>query len=300
MPELPEVETSRKDLEEFFTGASLTVCRILDRRILVGDSCPSLPGKGWVGTGIGRHGKTLILGFSKKGQEKETVGPGETRDLLFLLSRFGMSGGWRRIDTPRNPPHTHLEIRFSDRHSRLVWVDPRRFGRIEFTGDPWISGLLSHVGPDALAVSPDEFALILRNTSRSLRGALMDQRLIAGIGNIYMAEILFRAGLSPFRESRSLHRREARVLYSSLQSILRAAISEGGSTIHSFTREDGRNGGYQKLHLVYGREGQPCFRCGLPIQKVVLEARSLYFCSSCQSPGKSTNRSISRRDSLEN
>lgn len=300
MPELPEVETSRKDLEGFFTGASLTVCRILDRRIRIGDSCSSLPGEGWVGTGIGRHGKTLILGFSKKGQGKETGSPKKAGNVLFLLTRFGMSGGWRRIDTPRNPPHTHLEIRFSDRHSRLVWIDPRRFGRIEFTKSPSTSSLLSHVGPDTLSVSPDEFAEIVRNTSRSLRGALMDQRLLAGIGNIYMAEILFRAGLSPFRKGRSLNRREAGILYSSLQSTLRAAISEGGSTIHSFTREDGRNGGYQKLHLVYGREGEPCFQCGLPIQKVVLEARSLYYCSSCQFPGKSTSRSISRRDSLEN
>ncbi|MCL4485876.1 MAG: DNA-formamidopyrimidine glycosylase [Nitrospirae bacterium] len=300
MPELPEVETSRMDLQGFFTGAAVRDCRVLDPRIRVGHPSPPFFRRGqWVGTGIERHGKTLIMGFSQN-QEEETEHSGKGEKGFFLLSRFGMSGSWRRVDARLNPPHTHLEIRFSDRTSRLVWVDPRRFGRIEFATVPFSSNLLSRVGPDALSVSASVFEEILRSTSRSLRSALMDQGLLAGIGNIYMAEILFDAGLSPFREGRDLLFREVRVLHASMHSVLRAAIAEGGSTIHSFAREDGRNGGYQKLHLVYGREGQPCPRCGLPVRKVTLEARSLYYCPSCQPPKRSTIRSSSRRDPLEN
>ena len=284
MPELPEVETSKRDLEIFFTGAPVAGIRIHEKRIRVGAPPQDLPGSGWVGAGIGRHGKTLIMGFSRPGTNLPAGESAADRGTLFLLSRFGMSGSWRRIDSRTNPPHSHLEIRFSDRGSRLVWVDPRRFGRIEFAGDPRTAHLLSQVGPDALAISPDDLGTLLSSTSRPLRGALMDQRLLAGIGNIYMAEILFAARLSPFRESRSLSSSETLALWAALQSVLEAAITEGGSTIHSFSREDGRAGGYQRHHLVYGREGLPCTGCGLPVQRTTLEARSLYHCLFCQ-PG---------------
>ncbi len=284
MPELPEVETSKRDLEFFFTGAPVADIRIHDNSIRVGDPVLEIPGAGWTGAGIGRHGKTLIMEFSRLGRQK-TLPPNPEKpdgEILFLLSRFGMSGSWRRIESPSNPIHSHLEIRFSDRKARLVWVDPRRFGRIEFTQDPRTSVLKAPTGPDALAISPDELGSLLGTSARPLRSALMDQRLVAGIGNIYMAEILFEARLSPFRESRTLTDREIRALWLAMQSVLRAAIAEGGSTIHSFSREDGRIGGYQRLHLVYGREGRPCPGCGLPVQRRTIEARSLYFCPFCQ------------------
>lgn len=299
MPELPEVETSKRDLELFFSGAPVSGIKFHEKRIRVGDPSPDLPGPGWLGAGIDRHGKTLIMGFSRP---ETHISPGENapaRPILFLLSRFGMSGSWRRIDSRANPPHSHLEIRFSDRNSRLVWVDPRRFGRIELARDPRTAHLLSQVGPDALAISPEELGALLSCTSRPLRAALMDQRLLAGIGNIYMAEVLFAARLSPFRKSSSLIPSEVRALWTSLQAVLQAAIAEGGSTIHSFSREDGRAGGYQRLHLVYGREGLPCAGCGLPVQRTTLEARSLYYCFSCQPGGRTDFRRMPSEDFLD-
>ena len=296
MPELPEVETCRRDLDAFFTGSPIAGIRLYRNDLLVGKTF-EFPGKGWVGTGIGRHGKTLMFGLSLMEEDPESGGL--ERVTLYLLARFGMSGGWRRTESPLNPVHTHLEIRFSDRLTRLLWVDPRRFGRLELTDDLSSSRILSHTGPDALSLSPSDLETIVRQSSRSIREILMDQRSIAGIGNIYMAEILFQAGISPFTKGEDLSPIALLRLHRAIHSILAEAIRSGGSTIHSFTRENGEEGGFQKWHLVYGRQGLPCTRCALPIQRNVINQRALYFCSSCQGPGKSTIRRIFFRDSRE-
>ncbi len=291
MPELPEVETCRLDLEKFFTGAPIALIRLFRPDIGVGEIKVNCGDGRWTGKGIERHGKTLIMALGRT----DNVRP----EVCYLLSRFGMSGGWKRVESRKNPSHTHLEIRFSDRSARLVWTDPRRFGRLEFSPSIKESRLLSETGPDAFSLTASDLDRLLRDSSRPLREALMDQHFIAGIGNIYMAEILFRAGISPFRTGQNLRSAERIALYLAIQSILREAILAGGSTIHSFARESGDIGRYQKKHQVYGREGHPCVRCGLPIQRLVLNARSLYYCSSCQGSGWSNRRRSSFREFLE-
>lgn len=274
MPELPEVENSRLSLLPLFTGKRILSITPLRHDLWRGPLRP--PAGPFEGGPLLRHGKTLILSFVP-GKDS-----GPSSRPFFLLSRFGMSGRWERLfPTLPRPPHTHLEIELED-GERLAWIDPRRFGRLEATPSPDRSFLLSGTGPDALAIDGTTLYDRLKRRAVPLRTALMDQSLLSGIGNIYMAEILFDAGLSPFFPSHLLSRPETVRLEVSMKSLLAAAIAAGGSTIRSYRKEDGTPGGYQKHHAVYGREGRPCPRCGLPVQRVEANGRSLYFCTFCQ------------------
>lgn len=256
-----------------------------------------MPSGQWTGKTLFRHGKILVYEFSAV----DASPPAKTLSSWYLLSRFGMSGSWRRIpSTIPNPDHTHLEIRFTSTTDRLLWVDPRRFGRLEWTFDLSLSLLLREVGPDALSVTPDELSAALSHSSRSVRTALMDQSVVAGIGNIYAAEILFRARVNPFQQATRLSGNEFRRIFLSMKTVLGESLEAGGSTIHSYARGDGSPGEFQHQHLVYGRDGQPCVSCGLPVQKIVQEARSLYYCSFCQGSPESTSRRNAFAEDLMN
>lgn len=280
MPELPEVETTRRSILPLFIGRKIASIIPLREDIW---ASPLRPASGpLTGGEILRHGKTLILSFLPS-PSAGTDTPSHQEPAFLLLSRFGMSGRWdRRPRRSPRPPHTHLEILLPEEEMILAWSDPRRFGRLEISPSPQQSRLLSETGPDALTLEGPALLEIFRSMTTPLRKALTDPFLLSGIGNIYMAEILFDAGLSPFRPAGTLSPSEARRLSRSLHQILEAAISVGGSTIHSYRQEDGSPGGYQRFHAVYGREGHPCLCCGLPIQRVTVEARSLYFCRFCQ------------------
>ncbi|MGC8528786.1 MAG: Fpg/Nei family DNA glycosylase [Leptospirillia bacterium] len=274
MPELPEVETTRRAILPVFTGQRIASITPLREDIWATDRRP--PQSPLRGGEIVRHGKTLI--FSLLPDE-----PDRSFRPIFLLSRFGMSGRWdRRPRNSRPAPHTHLEIFFPEAGVILAWSDPRRFGRLEISPSLRESRLLAGTGPDALSLDGPSLFKIFRSLSTPLRKALTHPALLSGIGNIYMAEILFDAGLSPFRPAGSLSLAEASRLAQSLHRILNSAIACGGSTIHSYRQEDGSPGDYQKFHAVYGREGAPCQRCGLPLQRTTVEARSLYYCALCQ------------------
>ena len=295
MPELPEVDMFRRDLEGLFTRSTVKSIRGLRKDIWVGE--PRMPSGQWTGKTLFRHGKILVYEFSAV----DASPPAKTLSSWYLLSRFGMSGSWRRIpSTIPNPDHTHLEIRFTSTTDRLLWVDPRRFGRLEWTFDLSLSLLLREVGPDALSVTPDELSAALSHSSRSVRTALMDQSVVAGIGNIYAAEILFRARVNPFQQATRLSGNEFRRIFLSMKTVLGESLEAGGSTIHSYARGDGSPGEFQNQHLVYGRDGQPCVSCGLPVQKIVQEARSLYYCSFCQGSPESTSRRNAFAEDLMN
>jgi formamidopyrimidine-DNA glycosylase len=295
MPELPEVDMFRRDLSGLFTRATVKSILGLRKDIWVGE--PRIPSGQWTGKALFRHGKILVYEFSAVDASPSA----RTMSSWYLLSRFGMSGSWRRMpSTIPNPDHTHLEICFSSTTDRLLWVDPRRFGRLEWTSDLSRSRLLREVGPDALSVTPDELSQALSHASRSVRSTLMDQSVVAGIGNIYAAEILFRARINPFQQSSRLSGRESGRIFLSMKTVLEESLEAGGSTIHSYARGDGSPGEFQHQHLVYGREGQPCVACGIPVQKIVEEARSLYYCSFCQGSPESTSRRKAFAENLMN
>lgn len=226
---------------------------------------------------VGRHGKFLVLAFDDAEREA-------------LVIHLRMSGQVRLAATgDERAKHTHVVVDLG-KGRELRFVDPRTFGelfvdRLDATGRPHA---LAALGPDA--VDPRLTAAALRTNitagrrSLGLKAALLDQRVLAGVGNIYADEALFAARLRPDRPAASLTPHEARALHAGLRRILRAAIAARGSTFADAAYVDTRGvaGGYAARHLVYGRTDQPCATCGTPIRRIVVAARGTHFCPSCQ------------------
>ena len=277
MPELPEVETVVRGLQPHVEGRLVTHAR---RSKLL----RALPSRGKVARGLAqcrldrlwRRGKYLL---------------GDLDDGRTLLVHLGMSGQLvlEPLETgPRR--HMHLALRFEGLEAELRFYDPRRFGRVALGG---IDELAEWTGLGSLGLEPlehdaGEIATAIRSRSKRLKALLLEGTAVAGAGNIYADESLFRAGLHPLRVASSLTRREAVCLAGELQGVLREAISGGGSTIGDYVRHDGRRGGFQEEHLVYGRAGRPCPRCGRKIRRLEVAGRGTHICTRCQrAPRKS-------------
>lgn len=191
---------------------------------------------------------------------------------------LGMTGQLRIVSASEPLiPHTHLILHL-DAPFQLRLVDPRRFGKIVWLGTTNDDKL----GPEPLTLTPKQFMQILARTSRAIKSLLLDQTRIAGIGNIYADEALHRAGIHPRTPSLRLTEAQARILHQAIKRVLQQAIDQGGSTIRDYVNAQGQSGGFQRLHQVYQRAGQPCCRCRTPIQKTILVSRSTYFCPACQ------------------
>ncbi len=280
MPELPEVENVRRDLNASLEGRVFRDVRI--RRLDVIKSPRQEPRKrassllvGGTATGFHRHGKRLAL---------------EVDDGRVLEFSLGMSGQMI-IETGEwesNRSHAHLIWTLEDPSSgdshRLIWRDPRRFGGIWAWRDfeTMITEKWSQIGCDALNMKYESFRDQIKKTRRSIKTALLDQGLIAGIGNIYADEALHRAGVRPRRMSARLRQAELKAIFTAIQDILLEAIEAGGSTIQSFKDPMGGEGRYQSAHAVYGRSGQPCDHCGTKIQSTTLNGRTTCWCRECQ------------------
>lgn len=196
---------------------------------------------------------------------------------------LGMTGrvSIARVKSPL-PPHTHLQI-VLDAGEALTVVDPRRFGNVTWLGD---AAEDASIGPEPLTLRPSALAARLAGTSRAVKVALLDQRLIAGLGNIYVDESLHTAGIHPLRRCRDLDPAAVRRLNRAIKTTLRGAIRAGGSTLRDYVDANGDRGRFQSLHRVYGREGRPCTGCGKPIERVVIGGRSTHYCGVCQPAGR--------------
>ncbi|MCS6867930.1 MAG: DNA-formamidopyrimidine glycosylase [Thermus sp.] len=263
MPELPEVETTRRRLLPLLRGRRLLGVQHEDptRYRHTGRA------EGREVEALDRRGKFLLLALSGG---------------LEMVVHLGMTGGFRLEKTP------HTRVRFRLEGGELFFHDPRRFGRIWVVdrGDYREIPLLGRLGPEPLS---EGFAFPpfwegLRRSRKPLKALLLDQTLAAGVGNIYADEALFRAGLSPFRWGRSLKEEEAKRLFQSLRQVLAEAVALGGSTLsdRTYQQPDGLPGGFQERHAVYGRQGLPCPRCGHPLAKAVVGGRGTHFCPACQ------------------
>lgn len=286
MPELPEVETVRRGLQPVLEGQRIR--RILVRRSDLRRPVPSdfavqLQGRR-IGH-VGRRGKYIIVACEGD---------------LALLIHLGMSGriiiqepGKARMpgrfawDQPCSDVHDHIEIE-TESAVRLIYSDPRRFGMMTVTA---LSGLSDHpllkdLGPEPLEPRFTARMLAERLAGRTapLKAALLDQRTVAGLGNIYVCEALFRARLSPERLSGSLSRRDCTRLVGAIRSVLNEAIDAGGSSLRDYTQADGTQGRFQHAFQVYDREGNRCSRprCGATIRRTVQANRSSFFCPRCQ------------------
>ena len=207
-----------------------------------------------------------------------------------MLLHLGMSGRLTigRAGTNATPPaHEHLVLE-TDSGARAGLVDPRRFGMVDLvrTSEEDRHRLLAHLGMEPLsdAMTGPALADLFRGRRSPIKSALLDQKLIAGLGNIYVCEALFRCGIHPERQACTLTKEENAALAEAIPQILEQAIASGGSSLRDYVQADGTKGGFQDLHLVYGREGAPCPNCvaGSPILRMTQSGRSTFFCPTCQ------------------
>jgi formamidopyrimidine-DNA glycosylase len=268
MPELPEVEVTRRGLAPHVAGCLIAGVEIREPRLRwrIGDEVRQLAGR--MINAIGRRGKYLLL----------DCGDGH------LILHLGMSGSLRLLP-PQTPAgrHDHFDLLLGDRILRLR--DPRRFGAVVWTSAALETHpLLAHLGVEPLSRSLDSSRLhrITRAHRTSIKQFLMDSRQVVGVGNIYASESLFRAGISPHTRASRLSIERCARLARAIKETLRAAIRAGGSSLRDFAASDGSRGCFQQRHSVYGRENEPCRRCGTAIRRIIQGQRSTFYCRSCQ------------------
>jgi formamidopyrimidine-DNA glycosylase len=277
VPELPEVETIRRDLEKEFIGKRIKSVEVNGRRSIRRHSSSKAFASKLEGrklTGVTRKGKYLLIKL-------------DAGDLL--VAHLGMSGQLLRVNPKEaRERHTHVIISFTQ-GSQLRFVDPRTFGELFVTTpEALVEEIpeLAHLGFDPLddVMSWTRFAEMLYSKKTKLKPLLMDQRFVAGIGNIYADEILFAAGLRHDRGSETLTAQEVRRLYRAMIETLQDAIKHRGSSLADEQYRDlfGDVGDFQSLHKVYDREGQACRRCRNPIAKAKVNGRSTFHCPQCQ------------------
>jgi formamidopyrimidine-DNA glycosylase len=278
VPELPEVETIRRDLDKEIVGKKIkeveaTGLRTIRRHKNKKDFVGKLEGRKVMG--VLRKGKNLLVRL-------------DGGDVLVI--HLGMSGQLLRAKGPKEPlaKHTHVVITFTQ-GGQLRYVDPRTFGELFVTALDGIEEAvpeLAHLGFDPLddVMSWNAFGAKLQARKTKLKPLLMDQKFIAGIGNMYADEILWAAGLRPDRTSESLSSQEVRRLYRAMVETLQEAIKHRGSSLADEQYRDlfGEVGAYQGEHKVYDLEGKPCRRCRSPIVRVKATGRSTFFCEQCQ------------------
>jgi formamidopyrimidine-DNA glycosylase len=266
MPELPEVQTVVNTLAPRIVSAKVLCVELLRPDIVTPHGAPlqsRLVGKSI--RDVSRRGKRIVITLN---------------DANRFYIHLGMSG---RL-TLEHPDaevlkHTHLILRFEGFEVRFR--DPRRFGGVWWLGDsPDPSS--DTMGPEPLTMSADELAARLSKTKRAIKNALLDQRVVAGLGNIYVDESLFAAGIHPLTRADRLNGQQVRRLDTAIKQTLLKALKHRGSTLRDYVDAQGGRGAFQNLHNVYDRAGEPCRNCGNPIRRIVLGGRSTCFCPLCQ------------------
>jgi len=279
MPELPEVETVASGVNDRIRGERIQSVW-LSRYKEPFKTPPRLMAEALTGAHIDRvHrvGKHIVFDLS---QEKS---PQHNSPLQWIV-HLGMTGRLlvSAADVPI-PPHTHAILSLSSGRE-LRFVDPRRFGRLALhtTGDSGSAGSFRGPGREPLTIPSADFAALFRHRKLSIKAALLNQKLLHGVGNIYADESLFHAGIRPTRMAGRLTRARLDRLHAALQTILRKAIELGGSSVSDYVDADGVAGFFQLEHRVYLRTGQPCLVCGTPIRRILLAGRGTHYCPHCQ------------------
>lgn len=293
MPELPEVETVARGVHERVCGD-----RIVD--VWFGShhepfkTPPAVQARGLTGRvilAVHRCGKHIVCELGPADDSAEVLmggtAPAGLRGGASVSSKaqwivhLGMTGRLL-VTTPDAPLAAHTHARLSLASGReLRFVDPRRFGRLAFHDLGGDAGF-SSPGAEPLVIGPEEFAALFRGRRLSIKAALLNQTLLAGVGNIYADESLFRAGIRPRRKAGRLTRAELERLRLALRKVLRHAIRLGGSSVSDYVDADGERGFFQVEHCVYQRDGLPCRICQTPIRRIVVVGRGTHYCPRCQ------------------
>ncbi len=270
MPELPEVEITRRGIEPHISGQQ--IIRVLVRNQQLRWPVPVALEKTLTGVtieSIGRRAKYLLFQTSKG----------------TMIVHLGMSGSLHIAEAgDKISKHDHVELEFTN--SRLLRLnDPRRFGSIHWTTSPGERHrLLRSVGPEPLSDTfcTDYLYRKSRNRKVAIKNFIMNSHIVAGIGNVYACESLFVAGIHPSRGAGHVSKPRYDRLLAAIKQVLQSAIKAGGSTLNDFVKPDGRPGYFQHHFSVYGKTGQSCGRCGSPIKQIALGQRSTFYCGKCQ------------------
>jgi formamidopyrimidine-DNA glycosylase len=292
MPELPEVETVARGLDKRVKGDVIESVWLGSKpeplKSPAAEIAQTLEGKKI--TGVRRVGKHIVIDLqnaakrssgggrlarqSKKLKKNQATpeGDGQAQWIVHL----GMTGRMLVCEADEEvAKHTHAIAKLKSGRE-LRFVDPRRFGRLSVTKG------FAAAGSEPLEVELDKFVQLFHGRKTPIKSALLNQKLLSGVGNIYADESLFRSGIRPKRRASSLSKEDLRRLYLALQQVLQEAIKLGGSSVSDYVDSDGEEGFFQLQHRVYGREGEPCLVCKSSIKRVVIGGRSSHSCPKCQ------------------
>jgi formamidopyrimidine-DNA glycosylase len=284
MPELPEVETVARGLREVLPGKRIIGVRLGKTDFIENPAEleQQLPGRRI--SNVRRFGKFLIIDLDPAGR----VGP-----AISFLIHLGMTG--QMIACPaeaRIEPHTHAFFSLDDGRE-LRYTDIRRFGRMRLLANGDQEKILGTLGLDPLEASESDFQTRIAARRARVKGLLLDQHVLRGMGNIYTDESLFRARIHPKRLGASLKNEESHHLFRAVRAVLTEAIRLRGSSVSDYVDSNGQPGEFQLRHRVYQREGKKCVRCGAKIRRTIVAGRSSYFCPKCQRAPRNSSKGSS-------
>lgn len=290
MPELPEVEVTRRRIEPFLVGRKFARVRTTRpsyffltppatlRRRLPGRTTNSLDRRGkYLVAGLD-DGSRLLLHLGMTGQ-LFTEGASSVRLMSASASSALAPEAQPRF---RSDLHTHLHFEFADGGSGVFFRDTRKFGKVLLLAPGTRSERLDRLGTDALEITGRELFEATRGRKVAIKNLLLDQAVVAGTGNIYTDEALFLASVRPRRQARRVTQAECVALAEAVRTVMQRSIETGGSSISDYVAPDGTDGRYQDERWVYARERQPCRRCETPIRRTVIGQRSAHYCPACQ------------------
>jgi formamidopyrimidine-DNA glycosylase len=274
MPELPEVETVAQGLRRRALGRRIAAVEVRHAAVIAGSV------EEFVSTIEGR----TLANVSRKGKAIAVELAAEDGSApRFLLVRLGMTG--QLTVTPHEAPiepHTHVFMALDDGREELRFRDVRRFGRLRSLTLPELEKVLGALGPDAQLVTEAQFRAAMRGRKGAIKSWLMNQNLVAGLGNIYADEALFEAHIHPLSPPGRVSSGKAHQLYKAVRKVLARAVRLGGTTFSDYLDIEGRPGAFLKKLRVYQHTGEPCRRCGHAIRRIVIAGRSSHFCAQCQ------------------
>ena len=269
MPELPEVETTRKGLEPLITNRKIVSVHIYKNRLR------------WE---IPSHLKNTLKNQSIKKISRRAKYLLVHFDHGQLVMHLGMSGSISVVSSFEPlKKHEHFELKL-DNSSSIRFHDPRRFGSILWQNLNETITLLKNLGPEPLSYEFDNESLFNSSNGRfrNIKSFIMDSSVVVGVGNIYASESLFMAGISPKRKAGKTSKKRFKVLTNSIKNVLTDAINNGGTTLNDFSNVDGNPGYFSQVLNVYGRENMPCLRCSGKIKRIIQNQRATYYCPKCQ------------------
>jgi formamidopyrimidine-DNA glycosylase len=261
VPELPEVESVVRSLAPHLPGRRIVSAKFTSKHVTPGNRRQlAVRLEGRTIESVKRRGKFIVMAL----------------DRGTLSVHLGMTG--RLLLDAAAGTHTYGVFAFD--RGVMIYDDPRQFGKIEWSAD--VARRASKLGPEPLEIGLEEFCASLRRRKSRVKPLLLNQKFLAGVGNIYADESLFAAGIHPLAISSRLSAARAAKLHQAIREILALAIEHGGSSISDYVDADGKQGWFQIMHHVYGREGEPCTRCGAPVRRIVVGQRGTHFCPKCQ------------------